>query len=150
VRSRNLVNEEAMAHWGLLLQNRKMRSFVQIRLAILQLLRLYHVPKDGRCGFNKRFFGIRISPKIPENHHNTHTHTVLFAHLPTVGPDKGHSQAPIVTVHRHIPQCWPFRARNEIPLVQCEECSCSLCSKFYTYLYHHIVVLDSTYMYTPI
>ena len=23
-----------------------------------------------------------------------------------------------------------------------ETCSCSLCSKFYTYLYHHIVVLD--------
>ena len=26
-----------------------------------------------------------------------------------------------------------------------ETCSCSLCNKFYTYLYHHIVVLDSTY-----
>jgi len=23
-----------------------------------------------------------------------------------------------------------------------ETCSCSLCNKFYTYLYHHIVVLD--------
>jgi len=26
-----------------------------------------------------------------------------------------------------------------------ETCSCSLCNKFYTYLYHHIAVLDSIY-----
>jgi len=31
-----------------------------------------------------------------------------------------------------------FRLRNE----SAETCSCSLCNKFYTYLYHHIAVLD--------
>jgi len=34
------------------------------------------------------------------------------------------------------------------PMKRTETCSCYLCNKFYTYLYHHIVVSDSTY--TPL
>jgi hypothetical protein len=35
------------------------------------------VPKDGRCGFNKRFPGIRIFPKMPKKSITTHIPSYL-------------------------------------------------------------------------